>query len=102
MSFDPLLEASPAIRYHAFAAIFAFALGIVQFAAPKGTVPHRALGWLWVVLMAGVSLSSFFIHTIRLGVRGVQSISCRFSRRSCWCSGSGMRIVTTCAAIGGR
>ena len=30
----------------------AFALGIVQFAAPKGTLPHRTIGWIWVLLMA--------------------------------------------------
>jgi uncharacterized membrane protein len=44
----------------------AFALGIVQFAAPKGTIPHRTIGWIWVTLMLGVSLSSFMIHQIRL------------------------------------
>src|SRR4051812_50154529 len=44
----------------------AFALGLVQFAAPKGTLPHRTLGWIWVLLMASVAISSFWIHTIRL------------------------------------
>ena len=43
----------------------AFALGIVQFAAPKGTLPHRTLGWIWVVVMLVVSISSFWIHDIR-------------------------------------
>lgn len=64
MSLQPLLDATPAIQWHAFAAFAAFVLGIVQFAAPKGTVPHRTLGWIWVVLMALVALSSFFIHNI--------------------------------------
>ena len=41
MSLAPLLDAAPAIPLHAFAAMAAFALGIVQFAAPKGTLPHR-------------------------------------------------------------
>jgi uncharacterized membrane protein len=62
----PLLDAAPAIPLHAFAAMAAFALGIVQFAAPKGTLPHRTLGWIWVGLMAFVALSSFWIHQIRL------------------------------------
>src|SRR5450432_2327470 len=62
----PLLDAAPAIPLHAFAAMAAFALGIVQFAAPKGTLPHRTIGWIWVLLMAAVALSSFWIHTIRL------------------------------------
>jgi uncharacterized membrane protein len=44
----------------------AFVLGIVQFAAPKGTLPHRTLGWIWVGLMAVVAVSSFWIHQIRL------------------------------------
>jgi hypothetical protein len=35
MSFAPLLEAAPAIPLHAFAAMTAFVLGVVQFAAPK-------------------------------------------------------------------
>jgi uncharacterized membrane protein len=43
-----------------------FVLGIVQFAAPKGTIPHRALGWIWVALMAVVAVTAFFIHEIRL------------------------------------
>jgi len=62
----PLLDAAPAIPVHAFAAMAAFALGVVQLAAPKGTVPHRTLGWIWVILMAVVAISSFWIHEIRL------------------------------------
>ncbi len=65
MSLAPLLAASPTIQVHAFAAMAAFGLGIVQLTAPKGTLPHRTLGWVWVVLMATVALSSFWIHTIR-------------------------------------
>jgi uncharacterized membrane protein len=66
MSLAPLLNAAPAIPLHAFAAMAAFVLGIVQFAAPKGTLPHRTLGWIWVALMATVAISSFWIHEIRL------------------------------------
>jgi len=66
MSLAPLLDAAPAIPLHAFAAMAAFALGIVQFTAPKGTLPHRTLGWIWVALMALVAISSFWIHQIRL------------------------------------
>ena len=66
MNLAPLLNASPAIQIHAFAAIAAFVLGIVQFIAPKGTLPHRMLGWIWVVLMVVVSATAFFIHEIRL------------------------------------
>jgi len=66
MSLAPLLDAAPAIPLHAFAAMAAFVLGIVQFAAPKGTLPHRTIGWIWVLLMAAVAISSFWIHQIRL------------------------------------
>jgi uncharacterized membrane protein len=66
MSLAPLLDAAPAIPVHAFAALAAFVLGIVQFAAPKGTLPHRTIGWLWVLLMLGVTGSSFWIHKIKL------------------------------------
>ncbi|MGO9947284.1 MAG: DUF2306 domain-containing protein [Steroidobacteraceae bacterium] len=66
MSLAPLLQAGFAIQLHAFAAMTAFALGIVQLTAPKGTIPHRTIGWIWVTLMVGVSISAFFIHRIRL------------------------------------
>jgi uncharacterized membrane protein len=66
MSLAPLLDAAPAIPAHAFAAMTAFVLGVVQFAAPKGTLPHRTLGWIWVLLMLSVAISSFWIHQIRL------------------------------------
>ncbi len=60
VSLAPLLNASPVIQLHAFA------LGLVQFAARKGTIPHRTVGWIWVILMLVVSISAFFIHEIRL------------------------------------
>jgi uncharacterized membrane protein len=66
MTFAPLLNASPVIQIHAFAALAAFALGFVQFAAPKGTLPHRTIGWIWVTLMMAIAVSSFWIHEIRL------------------------------------
>ena len=66
MNLAPLIDAAPAIPLHAFAAMAAFALGLVQFAAPKGTLPHRTLGWIWVSLMLVVALSSFWINEIRL------------------------------------
>lgn len=66
MSLAPLLAAAPEIQVHAFAAMSAFVLGAVQIAAPKGTLPHRTLGWVWVALMAVVAISSFWIHEIRL------------------------------------
>jgi uncharacterized membrane protein len=69
MSLAPLLNASLVIQLHAVAAMSALALGIVQFASAKGTLPHRTFGWIWVVLMVTVAVSSFWIHgrQIKLG-----------------------------------
>ena len=66
MSLAPLLAALAATQLHAFAAMAAFGLGIVQLAAPKGTLPHRTIGWTWVTLMVIVGVSSFWIHSIKL------------------------------------
>jgi uncharacterized membrane protein len=66
MTLAPLLAAPLVIQVHAFAALAAFGLGAVQLAAPKGSLPHRAVGWAWVLLMLVLVISSFFIHTIRM------------------------------------
>ena len=63
MSLTPLLDADPEIRIHAVAALAAFGLGLFQFASVKGATAHRVIGWLWVVLMATVALSSLFVNT---------------------------------------
>ena len=66
MSLEPLLAAPLATRVHAFAAMAAFALGAAQLAAPKGTVPHRTIGWIWALLMVTVAMTSFWIHDLRV------------------------------------
>jgi uncharacterized membrane protein len=66
MTLLPLLDATFPTQIHAFVAMGAFALGALQLAAPKGTLPHRTIGWLWVALMATVSASSFWIHDLRV------------------------------------
>lgn len=62
MTLRPLIDAPLVIQIHAFAAITAFAVGVVQLAAPKGTIPHRLTGWSWAALMLTVAISSLFIH----------------------------------------
>jgi uncharacterized membrane protein len=62
MTLAPLLDAPAVVQLHALAAVSAFVLGAVQLAAPKGTLPHRTLGWVWVALMLVISLSSFAIQ----------------------------------------
>lgn len=66
MTLAPLLSAAPLVQVHAFAAMAAFALGAVQLAASKGTLKHRTIGWIWIVLMLVVCATAFFIHEIRV------------------------------------
>ena len=63
MSLAPLLAAPLTIQIHAVSAIAAFVLGAVQLSAPKGVLPHRVLGWVWVGLMVVVAGSSLFIRS---------------------------------------
>lgn len=66
MTLAPLIDAGVIIFSHSLAAITAFVLGIVQFLAPKGTIPHRIFGYIWCALMLWAAGSSFLIHDIRL------------------------------------
>ncbi|TPM47238.1 DUF2306 domain-containing protein [Mesorhizobium sp. B2-2-3] len=66
MSLGPLLSARSPIPWHAFAAFAALAIGGAQLALPKGTLRHRAMGYLWAALMLAVAISSFWIQQIRL------------------------------------
>lgn len=62
MSLEPILSAPWVIQIHTYAALWALLLGTVQLAGPKGTMNHRVIGWVWVILMAIVALSSFDIY----------------------------------------
>jgi len=66
VSLAPLLNAPLAIQLHAFAAMAAFALGLVQLTSVKGTTQHRGRGFVWAGLMLIVAVSSFWVHEIRL------------------------------------
>ena len=66
MSLAPLLDAPTAIQIHAFAAISAFVIGLVQLYRTKGTPSHRATGYVWAAIMVVVAVSGFWIHEIRL------------------------------------
>jgi uncharacterized membrane protein len=66
MTLAPLLNAAPVVQLHAMGAIAAFVLGVVQLTAPKGTLPHRTIGWIWAGLMVMIAVSSFWIHELRL------------------------------------
>ncbi len=58
---------SLAVLIHLVFALFAFGLGAVQLWAPKGTIPHRVMGWAWLLIMGTVAISSFFIREINRG-----------------------------------
>ena len=66
MNFAPLLNASIVIKLHAFAAMIATGIGAVQILAPKGTVPHRTLGWTWFTLVMIMLLTAPIIHGARI------------------------------------
>ncbi len=51
------------IQTHAISASGALLLGAVQLAAPKGTLPHRTLGYIWVGLMAITAITAIFIQS---------------------------------------
>jgi uncharacterized membrane protein len=61
MTLSPLLAAPAVVQLHAFAALAALLIGLVQLARPKGGTVHRGLGFAWLGLMAAVALSSFWI-----------------------------------------
>jgi uncharacterized membrane protein len=65
LTLAPLVSAPAIIQFHAAFALAAIGLGVVQFLAPKGTLPHRTLGWTWAALMILVAGTSLFIHRIR-------------------------------------
>ena len=65
MNFEPFLNAGPVIQIHMTAAFAALVLGGVVLWRRKGTARHKLYGKAWIVLMAIVALSSFFINELR-------------------------------------
>jgi uncharacterized membrane protein len=55
------------IALHLMGALAALMVGCVVLVRRKGTLSHKALGRVWVALMALVALSSFWISQIRNG-----------------------------------
>ena len=62
-----MVELSPVTLLHLGAALLALAIGALNLARVKGTRMHRALGWIWVALMATAAISSFWIFGLRNG-----------------------------------
>ncbi len=65
MTLAPLLAAPLVVQLHAFAAIGALGLTALIFSLRKGSPLHRMLGWAWVLVMAAVAVSSFWINGFR-------------------------------------
>ena len=63
---SPLFNEAQPIPLHAIAAMIAVIVGGLQFYMEKGGPIHKLLGWTWVGLMLFVSVSSFFIHEIKM------------------------------------
>jgi uncharacterized membrane protein len=57
-----------AVGAHLAIMLTALPLTIMQFANPKGTSLHRALGYVWCALLFAASLVSFGIHEINGGL----------------------------------
>ena len=66
MDLNILNTATQPIPSHAYAAFVAVLIGGFQLSRPKGTVSHKYLGYVWVSLMIWVSVSSFWIQTIKI------------------------------------
>ncbi|NTZ90669.1 DUF2306 domain-containing protein [Agrobacterium tumefaciens] len=66
MSLQPLLDAPLAVQFHVFTVVPAALFGAFVFLRPKGTAIHRLLGKIWVALMVMTSISTFFIHELRM------------------------------------
>jgi uncharacterized membrane protein len=64
MTFAPLFEAPALVQFHAYLAMAAVLLGGVQLFAPKGTIPHRTVGWVWALLVAVMLVTAFMNHDI--------------------------------------
>ncbi len=52
---------------HLAAVMPAVAIGVAQLFMPKGTRLHKVMGWIWVLAMVVVALSSFWLMGIRQG-----------------------------------
>lgn len=67
VTLEPLLNASPVIQVHVWAAFIALGLGVVMWMRPKGTRQHKIIGRGFVVFMLVVSFTAIFIRQINAG-----------------------------------
>jgi uncharacterized membrane protein len=65
-SFARLLEQQPLIFVHMLSALGSLLVGAAALARRKGTSSHRAIGWIWVLLMGSTAATSAFMRDLGL------------------------------------
>ncbi len=76
MSLQPLIDASLAIQLHVAGALIGFVFGGILLLGPKGTLPHKTMGTIWVLAMSVTVISSIFIQeTARFGAPNIMGFS---------------------------
>tara|TARA_A100001037_G_C15012909_1_gene572589 strand:- start:128 stop:496 length:369 start_codon:yes stop_codon:yes gene_type:complete len=55
------------ILSHILMAILAVFLGLRNIISKKGNYTHKVVGWIWVIAMTYVSISSFWIKSLNEG-----------------------------------
>ena len=83
MTLDPLVNASHLIQVHVVCAVSTVVLGITQLVAPKGTIPHRKIGWLWMLLMGGMLITAFINHDLVTWDPFSPKVCCRDGAADC-------------------
>ena len=66
---------SGAVVAHLATVLAALPLGISQLLLPKGTLRHRIVGYIWIVLMVTTAIVSFAVHTINGGLSPIHLFS---------------------------
>lgn len=65
MTLEPLLHAPVAVQVHVATVVPAFLIGTFQiFISRKGAPLHRALGYLYLVLMSVTAITTLFVHQL--------------------------------------
>lgn len=65
MTLEPLLHAPLAVQVHVATVVPAFLIGTFQiFASRKGAPLHRALGYVYLVLMSVTAITTLFVHQL--------------------------------------
>jgi uncharacterized membrane protein len=67
MSLAPILAAGAAVQIHLASVLVAFVIGTWMMVRPKGTLPHKALGRVYITLMLASAVSTFWIRGIGHG-----------------------------------